>query len=158
MIKVCNIIKNILKLKNNIFINSDENLILNAVTKNNNILKNEESIVNFADKNDKIIDIYFNDNKTRFPILNKDTELLLLNSDIIIASCGTQFSSLIPTYKTIGFKEALHNSKASKYLILNCDIDNDIINYNADELLDKINEYIDLDDFHIISSTNNIKG
>ena len=26
-----------------------------------------------------------------------------MNSDIIIFSCGTQFSSLIPTYKTKGF-------------------------------------------------------
>jgi len=155
MIKVCNIIKEILKLKNNIYINSYENLILNAITKNNNILKNEESIVNFNDKNDKIIDIYFNNNK--YPTLNKETELLLLNSDIIIASCGTQFSSLIPTYKTIGFKETLHKSNASKYLILNCDIDNDIINYDADELLDKINEYIILNDFNVISSTDNIK-
>jgi len=155
MIKVCNIIKEILKLKNNIYINSYENLILNAITKNNNILKNEESIVNFNDKNDKIIDIYFNNNK--YPTLNKETELLLLNSDIIIASCGTQFSSLIPTYKTIGFKETLHKSNASKYLILNCDIDNDIINYDADELLDKINEYIILNDFNVISYTDNIK-
>ena len=155
MITVCNIIKKILKLKNNIFINSNENLILNAITKNNNILKNEESIVNFNDKNDKIIDIYFNNNK--YPILNEKTEQILLNSDIIIASCGTQFSSLIPTYKTIGFKETLHKSKANKYLILNCDFDNDIINYNADELLDKINEYIILNDFNIIISNDYIK-
>ena len=155
MIKVCKIIKNILKLKNNIFINSNENLILNAITKNNNILINEESIVNFNDINDKIIDIFFSNNK--YPILNKKTKLLLLNSDIIIASCGTQFSSLIPTYKTIGFKETLHKSKAFKYLILNCDIDNDIINYNADELLDKINEYIILNDFNIICSNDYIK-
>ena len=153
MITVCNIIKDILKLKNNIFINSNENLILNAITKNNKILLNEENIVNFNDKTDKIIDIYFSNT----PILNRNTELLLLNSDIIIASCGTQFSSLIPTYKTIGFKETLHKSKAFKYLILNCDIDNDIINYNADELLDKINEYINLNDFNIICSNDYIK-
>ena len=118
-------------------------------------MKNEESIVNFNDKNDKIIDIYFNNDK--YPILNEKTEQILLNSDIIIASCGTQFSSLIPTYKTIGFKETLHKSKANKYLILNCDFDNDIINYNADELLDKINEYIILNDFNIIISNDYIK-
>jgi 2-phospho-L-lactate transferase/gluconeogenesis factor (CofD/UPF0052 family) len=155
MIIVCNIIKNILNLKNNIFINSNDNLILNAITKNNNILNNEEAIVNFNDKNDKIVDVFFYNNN--FPMLNKNTEQLLLNSDIIIASCGTQFSSLIPTYKTIGFKETLNKSTASKYLILNCNMDNDILNYNADELLDKINEYIILNDFNIIISDDYIK-
>jgi 2-phospho-L-lactate transferase/gluconeogenesis factor (CofD/UPF0052 family) len=155
IITVCNIIKKILNLKNNIFINSNENLILNGITQNNKILLNEESIVDFNDKNDKIIDIYFDKNK--IPFLNKKTEKILLNSDIIICSCGTQFSSLIPTYKTIRFKKTLQKSKAKKYLILNCNYDNDIINYNGDELLDKINEYINLKDINIIISDDNVK-
>jgi len=149
MITVCKIIKKVLKLKNNIFINSNKNLILNAITKNNNRLLDEASIVNFNDNNDKIIDICFNNN---IPNLNYKTKKLLLKSDIIICSCGTQFSSLIPTYKTNGFKKTLKKSKACKYLIMNCDYDNDIINYSGDELLDKINEYISLDDFKIIVS------
>ncbi len=153
MITVCNIIKKILNLKNNIFINSNENLILNGITQNNKILLNEEAIVDFDDENDKIIDVFFNKNKR--PLLDKKTEKILLKSDIIICSCGTQFSSLIPTYKTIKFKETLEKSKANKYLILNCSFDNDIINYNGDELLDKINEYISLKDFNIIVSDDN---
>jgi 2-phospho-L-lactate transferase/gluconeogenesis factor (CofD/UPF0052 family) len=152
---VCDIIKNNLNLKNNIYVNSDENLILKGITKNGNILIDEESIVDFCDKNDKIIDIYFDKD---YPILNKKTENLLLNSDIILFSCGTQFSSLIPTYKTIGFKETINKSKASKFLVLNCDYDKDIVNYSGDELLDKINEYLPLNDIQIIISDNmNIK-
>jgi len=149
---VCSIIKKEFRLKNNIYLNSPDVLILNGITKKGNILVDEDSIVNFTDKTDKIIDVFFEPLKP-FPILNKNTEEILLNSDIIIFSCGTQFSSLIPTYKTELFKEVIEKSKASKYLILNADYDKDIINYTGDELLDKINEYLPLlSDIKIIIS------
>jgi 2-phospho-L-lactate transferase/gluconeogenesis factor (CofD/UPF0052 family)/choline kinase len=152
---VCDIIKIELKLKNNIYLNSNENLILKGITKNGNILINESSIIDFNDKNDKIIDIFFDKD---FPVLNKNTEELLFKSDIILFSCGTQFSSLIPTYKTLLFKETINKSKALKFIVLNCEYDNDIINYSGNELLDKINEYLPLNDMQIIISNNmNIK-
>lgn len=146
---VCNIIKQKLGLKNTIYLNSNENLILKGITKNNVMLHDEASIVDFNDKTDKIVDIFFDKD---YPLLNKNTENLLLKSDIILFSCGTQFSSLIPTYKTILFKETINKSKASKYLILNCDYDKDINNYSGNELLDKINEYIPLNNIKIIIS------
>lgn len=147
----CKIIKKVLNLKNNIFLNSSENLILNGITKNNIILKDEESIVNFNDKNDKIIDIFFKSvNNNYLPILNKNTENIILNSNIILFSCGTQFSSLIPTYKTLNFNETINKSNALKFLVLNSEYDNDIYNYNGDELLYKINEYLKLDKVKIL--------
>jgi 2-phospho-L-lactate transferase/gluconeogenesis factor (CofD/UPF0052 family)/choline kinase len=146
---VCNIIKNELNLKNNIFLNSNENLILNAITQNSTILFDESSIVDFNDENDKIIDIFFDKSD---PVLNKNTEELLLTSDIIVFSCGTQFSSLIPTYKTLLFKETICKSKAKKFMVFNCDYDKDIMNYSGNELLDKINEYLPLTDIQIIIS------
>lgn len=147
---VCKIIKKELQLKNNIFLNSNENLILKGITLNNNILIDEASIVDFNDNCDKIVDIFFD--KEIIPILNKNTEETLLKSDIILFSCGTQFSSLIPTYKTKQFKEAILKSKASKFLVLNCDYDKDIINYTGNDLLDKINEYLHLSEISIIIS------
>ena len=89
----------------------------NPSTKNNKILENEFDIVDFNDFNDKIEEIYFKNNL--IPKININTKNCILNSDIIIFSCGTQFSSLIPTYKTEGFNNAIINSKAKKYLILN---------------------------------------
>jgi choline kinase/2-phospho-L-lactate transferase/gluconeogenesis factor (CofD/UPF0052 family) len=153
IITVCNIIKKLLRLKNNIYVNSHENLILQGITANNCILLNEESIVNFNDVSDKIIDIKFQNDK--LPVLNNDAAQLLLDSDIILLSCGTQFSSLIPTYKTELFDYTFKQSNARKYLVLNCDYDKDIVNYTGDELLDKIGEYISLkDDVKIIVSDN----
>ena len=148
---VCNIIKDKLSLKNDIFLNSNINLTLKGITKNNKILLDEASIVDFDFKDDKIIDIFFD---KEMSVLNKNTEELLLKSDIIIFSCGTQFSSLIPTYKTLLFKETIEKSKALKYLILNCNYDKDIINYTGNELLDKINEYLPLKNVKIIISDN----
>ena len=146
---VCDIIKNNLCLKNNIYVNSNENLILKGITQNGKILLDEESIVNFNDKNDKIIDISFDKD---YPILNTKTQELLLRSDIILFSCGTQFSSLIPTYATLLFKETINKSNASKFLVLNCEYDNDLMNYSGNELLDKINEYLPLNNIQIIIS------
>ena len=145
MIAVCNIIKEVFGLKNNIYINSHTNLTLNGVTANNKVLLDEASIVDFDDITDKIVDIAFNNHGSReLPILDEGTQDLLLNSDLIVLSCGTQFSSLIPTYKTVLFADTFKQSKALKYLVLNCDYDNDILNYTGDELLDKVNEYISL--------------
>lgn len=146
---VCNIIKKNIGLKNNIYLNSNDSLILKGITKNKNLLLDEASIIDFKDENDKIIDIFFDKD---YPSLNKNTEELLLKSNIILFSCGTQFSSLIPTYKTLLFKETINKSKASKFLVLNCEYDNDIINYSGDELLDKINEFLPLNDINIIIS------
>jgi choline kinase/2-phospho-L-lactate transferase/gluconeogenesis factor (CofD/UPF0052 family) len=162
IITVCNIIKKLLGLKNNIYVNSHENLILQGITANNRILLNEESIVNFNDVSDKIIDIKFqNDFENDFqndklPVLNSEAAQLLRDSDIILLSCGTQFSSLIPTYKTELFDYTFKQSNARKYLVLNCDYDKDIVNYTGDELLDKIGEYISSlkDDVKIIVSDN----
>jgi hypothetical protein len=146
---VCGIIKKNLCLKNNIYVNSHENLTLKGITKNGKILLDEASIVDFNDINDKIIDVFFDKD---YPVLNKKTEELLLSSDIILFSCGTQFSSLIPTYKTLLFVETINKSKASKFLILNCHYDNDIINYSGDELVDKLGSYLPLNDIKIIVS------
>jgi len=147
---VCDIIKQFLCLKNNIYVNSNENLILKGITQKGKILLDEESIVNFNDKNDKIIDISFD--KGLYPILNTKTRELLLRSDIILFSCGTQFSSLMPTYKTLLFKETINKSNAYKFLVLNCEYDNDLMNYSGNELLDKINEYLPLYNIQIIIS------
>ena len=148
---VCKIIKEKLNLKNNIYINSNENLILKGITKNGNILENEVDIVDFNDKNDKIIDIFFD---KEYPTLNENTQELLLNSDIILFSCGTQFSSLIPTYKTLLFSETIKKTKAKKFLIMNCDYDKDIINYTGNELLDMIFSYLPQENIKIIISEN----
>lgn len=156
MTKTCEIIKNKLGLKNNIYLNSEKCLILKGITENNSILENEATIVNFDSSGDKITDVFFDIEE---PILLTETKKIIETSDIIILSCGTQFSSLIPTYKTQGFNDAFKNSKASKYLILNAEYDNDIIGYTGNLLLEKINKYIAIDDLSckiIISNEMNV--
>ena len=97
-------------------------------------------------------------------------------------SCGEVVAPVIPTNTTepvcsycnnitpliegrydFGIRYCLnHKNQAQndmkKYLILNCEYDNDIINYNGDELLEKINEYICLKNFNIIISNDNNKN
>lgn len=65
------IMKNLLKLKNNIFLNSSMVSNLKATTKNNKTLNYEYEIVDFNEDTDRIEDIYFEDNKV--PLINNNT-------------------------------------------------------------------------------------
>ena len=60
----------------------------------------------------------------------------LLNSDIIVYGPGTQFSSLLPSYKALGLPEAIAQSRArAKIFIVNIHRDHDIEGFSATGLV-----------------------
>jgi hypothetical protein len=60
----------------------------------------------------------------------------LLHSDLIIYGPGTQFSSLMPSYKTLGLAEAIADSRArAKIFVVNIHRDHDIQDFSATELV-----------------------
>lgn len=118
-------------------INNGENLYLKAKTKSNKLL-NEEEIVDARFKNEEIIDIYLNDRNEieKIPKINKSLKRFLTNSNLIIYSPGTQFSSLYPSYLTSELYSTIKkNKKALKILITNILKDNDFYNYNSNDLI-----------------------
>lgn len=65
------------------------------------------------------------------------------NCDIIIFGPGTQFSSLLPSYKTKGIGEAIVSSSAKvKLFIVNINKDYDIQSYTAEDLIDNALNYL----------------
>ena len=84
--------------------------------------------------NDKKV---FLESKQKDVFISQEAQKVLLNADIIIYGPGTQFSSLFPSYKTKGIKEAIASSKAKlKIFVMNLTKDLDINAYMAEDLLD----------------------
>ncbi len=74
---------------------------------------------------------------SKLPRVNPDVKEKLLKSDIIIYGPGTQYSSLFPSYLTLGLKEIINKSKAKKFLITNIFLDNDIVNEKVEDIIKK---------------------
>ncbi len=69
-------------------------------------------------------------------LLSTEARDALLNSDIIIYGPGTQFSSLLPSYQTVGVDEAIAASRARvKIFVTNIHRDHDIEAFSATDLV-----------------------
>lgn len=74
-------------------------------------------------------------NIEQLPSLSDAAKRVLLEADIIIYGPGTQYSSLFPSYLTLGVAEAIEkNDKAEKIFIANIARDFDILNEDATTL------------------------
>lgn len=72
------------------------------------------------------------------PLISSPAREALLESDIIVFGPGTQFSSLFPSYMTVGVSEAITNSPAKvKAFVVNLAHDHDIQNLDVTDLVDK---------------------
>ena len=151
-----------------VYLVSDANLYLNAITESGHIISDEGDIVEWKNSDDKIIDIKLVDNKGNVVVpsvgMNPDCSenpeykegiaRIIDAADIIIFSSGTQWSSLIPTYCHKGLNEMIKNSKAKKFLIMNNTEDKDMFNVDCNELLFTVSRYLDLRDTTVIFNSN----
>jgi 2-phospho-L-lactate transferase/gluconeogenesis factor (CofD/UPF0052 family) len=137
-----------------------ENRVLAALKEDGSILEREAKIV--GPQNDaKIVGIFFLENHLtpeelkrilRLPDLENKRAALqflhrpvaispevreaLLHSDVIIYGPGTQFSSLLPSYKTDGMRDAIAASRArAKIFVTNIHRDHDIEAFNAVDIV-----------------------
>jgi 2-phospho-L-lactate transferase/gluconeogenesis factor (CofD/UPF0052 family) len=70
--------------------------------------------------------------------LSPEARAALLESDIIVYGPGTQFSSLLPSYKTEGIGDVIAASKArAKVFVANIHRDHDIKEFSAFELVER---------------------
>lgn len=153
----------ILGISNNVSLISHLPLKLNGKTKNGLVVENEATIVTWHNFEDPIQEVFLCDNfnEKYIPIIDEGipegsrrvTEIIK-DADIIIFSSGTQWSSLIPTYLHRGFREAIQNAKAIKYLVMNNKEDDDMSGLDSEEICKILNRYIDLSDIKIILNDN----
>lgn len=143
-----------------VMLNSDENFFLKAITEFGHKIEDEGDIVNWCHPDDKITDILLEDRDGNLgiPKLLESAASLLSKSDLIIFSCGTQLSSLIPTYISQGFNEIIKRSSAAKYLIMNNTEDKDMKGVNSLGLLEIVSNYLDLSEFRNFTVVYNEKA
>ncbi len=150
-------IASFLSIKDNVILISDISLFLHARTESGFVIEDEKDIICWNNPEDKIAEIFLTDisGKEYMPETGEGNEQhnvkeLINHADMLIFSSGTQWSSLIPTYVHKGFREAIGQSKASKYLIMNNAEDGDMYGVSADRLCEILQRYLDLDTFTII--------
>jgi 2-phospho-L-lactate transferase/gluconeogenesis factor (CofD/UPF0052 family) len=138
-----------LNLKDNIVINSFENLVLRAHT-TKNILMDEGSIVDLNNQEIEIKDVFFYNidlecTQSHYYFLNpKVKELILEKTDLLIFSSGTQWSSLIPTYKNTEFQNIVAEYTGKKIFVVNNEEDKDMKGINSADIIKTVSKYVDL--------------
>lgn len=138
-----------LGLKDNVVINSFENLILRAHT-TKNVLMDEGSIVDLNNGDVEIKDVFFYNKdlectQSHYYFLNpKVRELILEKTDLLIFSSGTQWSSLIPTYKNTEFQNIISEYTGKKIFVINNEEDKDMRGVTSADIIKTVSKYIDI--------------
>jgi 2-phospho-L-lactate transferase/gluconeogenesis factor (CofD/UPF0052 family)/hydroxymethylpyrimidine pyrophosphatase-like HAD family hydrolase len=150
--KAVDYMADVLNLPKNIIINDNKSLFLCALTEDGSEIYDESEIVDWSNPDNKIIDVFFTNvhGKRELPVLEERAKDAIESSNLIICSSGTQFSSLIPTYLSIGFKESIQDKKV--YLVKNAYQDKDMLGYSDQEEVQKILEYISIDNIDCVFS------
>lgn len=115
------IMAKILEIPDNVIINDDRSMFLGAISKSGQRVTDEGDIVFWGKADDPFVDVFFTDHagKNCRPVLCREAQDAIANADLIILSSGTQWSSLIPTYASEGFKEAIDCSSAKIIMVMN---------------------------------------
>ena len=129
-------------LENGVIIDNEEDLVTvkqkfpieNIFLLKNKISSKNLSILSRYKKKDKIN--FFNRNN-KYPKINPEVKFNLSKADIIIYGPGTQYSSLFPSYLTRDLKKTIESSRAKKFLVTNIFLDNDIVNENVEDIINK---------------------
>ena len=145
--------------KDSVISNTDQSMYLTATTESGYRIMDEGDIVSWNNPTDKIVSCSFIDvhGEPVVPVMNGKSLKAIAEADLIIFSTGTQWSSLIPTYISKGFREAIEASTASKYLIMNATEDKDMKGVSGDGILNILSDYLPLDKINIIAASNGLQ-
>jgi len=150
------VMADLMGIPDNILINDDRSLFLGAVTEKGQRVTDEGDIVSWG-KPDPFIDIVFTDvdgNDAR-PTLCLEAWRAIVEADLIILSSGTQWSSLIPTYASDGFKPAINASQAAVLMVMNRTPDQDSPSQSASDIINiLVPRYFDAGRLHVIADAN----
>lgn len=143
--------KEFLNLKDSVVINSFDNDLLMAVTYGGQELHDEGSIVDYNNAEDRIKEVCFTNysdpknslDRLMYDNFNPQCKEVLENSDLVIFSSGTQWSSLIPTYMNEEMIEAIRNVTCPSVFIMNINEDSDMLGYSSSDVIDTVEQFID---------------
>lgn len=138
--KAASIMAKILNIPDSVIVNDDKSMFLGALSKSGKRVTDEGDIVFWGKEDDPFVDVFFTDHsgKSCTPILGDEAKLAIAEADLIILSSGTQWSSLIPTYASVGFKQAIENSTAKIIMVMNKVPDKDCPGQTSADIIDAL--------------------
>lgn len=146
----------LLEIDDFVILNSFDNVYISAITQNYKILDDEGLIVEYANKEDPIKKLIY-DNKSKTKKLNKVAVDNINNADLIIISTGTMWSSIYPTLEYLDFYKLINNSKAKKIWAINNEEDKDSYGVSSNDFIDLLNNLgLNLNQFTILENLNSI--
>jgi 2-phospho-L-lactate transferase/gluconeogenesis factor (CofD/UPF0052 family) len=131
------IMAGLMNIKDNVLLNDDTSLFLGARTLSGKKITDEGDIVSWGKHDDPFVDVFFTDadgNETS-PVLCQEAQKALLEADLIVLSSGTQWSSLIPTYASWGFKDVMSETRAKILMVMNRQPDKDSPGQTAGDII-----------------------
>lgn len=143
----------LLGIKDNVLLNDDRSLFLGAITESGIRVTDEGDIVSWGRMDDPFADIFFTDatGEQSKPVLCSEAHDALVEADLIILSTGTQWSSLIPTYESSGFRSAIDQSDAKIIMVMNRIPDKDSPGQSASDLIEiLVSRYFPTDRLHVL--------
>ena len=154
----------ILNIDDFVLLNSFDNVYIQAKTKNNYLIQTEGELVEFCNGSDEIRDIIFvedelvnNSKKVVLQTLNQKAVDRLIESDVIIISTGTFWSSIYPTIVYGGLFNIINKSKAKKFWIMNNEFDKDSYNVTDNKFYNYFeNAGLNIFDFTIFENKDSI--
>lgn len=150
-----------LGIPDNVLVNDDRSLFLGAITRRGRRVADESEIVSWGDETDSFADVFFVDEagNEALPQLCFEAWQAIVEADLIILSSGTQWSSLIPTYASRGFKAAIRASKARVVMVMNRAPDKDGPGQSASDIIDVlVPRYFDTDRVHVVADSTGHPG
>jgi 2-phospho-L-lactate transferase/gluconeogenesis factor (CofD/UPF0052 family)/hydroxymethylpyrimidine pyrophosphatase-like HAD family hydrolase len=138
--KAATIMADVLGIKDNVLLNDDTSLFLGAIAANGDRITDEGDIVSWNNPNNPIVDVFFTNahGEEAEPVLCSEAKQAIHEADVVILSSGTQWSSLIPTYASKGFKQAMASFKGKILMVMNKVPDKDAPSTGADDIVRQI--------------------
>ena len=144
----------VLGIPDSVLLNDDKSLFLGALTRSGRKVSDEGEIVAWGDESDPFVDLFFvdADGQGGAPRLCLEAWQAILAADLVILSTGTQWSSLIPTYASEGFREVIAQARARILMVMNRIPDRDSPSQTASDIVNVlVPRYFDPGRLHVLS-------
>ena len=124
-----------LRINDFVFLNSFDNVFINAITENNHLVKGEERIVEYKNSKDPIYKIEYSNDYYNSGTLNEKAIKVVKEADVIIISTGTFWSSIYPTLDYCDFYKYINESNAKKIWVMNTEEDKDAYGVSSNKFI-----------------------
>lgn len=134
-----------------VLLNSFDNVFIHGVTESGNVIDDEGKLVEYKNPNDHIMKLKYIGDKNNN--INLKALKCIEESDLIIISTGTFWSSIYPTLDYANFYKYINKSKAVKIWAMNNEEDKDSYGVSSNEFITIFNNLgLNLKDFIILEN------